>query len=140
MIAVGDQAAQQLDILRIAAREMIAGMAVIALGDRAILAEIVDADHLVAGGQKLLHQIAADEASRAGDQNFHAKIFIPSLFIPSLFIQQTSYGSARQRSTTILPASRSRSKARYCACGVATITMSERVMSSSSGTRPSCGR
>src|SRR3981189_1758487 len=91
MVAVGDQASQQLDILRIALREMIVGMAVIALGDRTVFAEVIE----------------------AGDQYLHAKFFV----------QRTDYGSARQRSTTILPASLPRSNARYCVCGVATITM-----------------
>ena len=64
MIAVGDQVAQQLGILPIALREMIVGMTVIALGNRTVFAEIVDADHLVTGLQQLLDQIAADTTSK----------------------------------------------------------------------------
>ena len=37
----------------------------------AVLGEVVEADDLVAGLQQLFDQIAADEAGRAGDEDFH---------------------------------------------------------------------
>src|SRR5262249_2503199 len=124
-ITVGNQPVQQLDILRIALREMIVRVTVVALGDRTVFAEIIDPDDHVAGREQLLDQIAADEPRRAGDQDLHG---------------EPRSGSARQRSMTILPLSLSRSSERYCVCGVATITTSERARSSSSGVSPSCGR
>src|SRR4028118_2162117 len=39
--------------------------------DHSVLRIVVDADDLVAGLQKLLHDVAGDEPRRAGDQDFH---------------------------------------------------------------------
>ncbi len=72
LVHVGHQRRQQADVLGVALDEAIGGMFERCLLERAVLGEIVEADHFVAGLQQLFHQIAADEAGRAGDQYFHA--------------------------------------------------------------------
>ena len=71
LVAVGGQLAHERNVLGIALHEAIARMVVVRLGQRAVLAEIVEADDLVAGLEQLRDEIAIDEPGGAGDEDPH---------------------------------------------------------------------
>ena len=56
--------AQEGDILGVALVEGIVRMVLVAALDPAVLREVVDADHLVALVEEVLHEVAGDEARR----------------------------------------------------------------------------
>ena len=61
---------QQLDVARVAFDERVArDRSSYACADRAVLREVVEADDLVPAAEQLLHDVAADEPGRAGDQH-----------------------------------------------------------------------
>ena len=72
LVAVARELGHQRDVLGVALDEAVAGMVVVGAPHRAVLAEVVDAHHLVTGGEQLGDQVAADEAGRAGDQDLHS--------------------------------------------------------------------
>jgi hypothetical protein len=74
VVAVGGQLDHELGILGVAFDEAIARMAVEAAADRSVLAEVVDADDLVAGLQQLADEVAADKPGGAGDEDLQSRI------------------------------------------------------------------
>ena len=74
LVALGRELGQQLRVFGVALDQPVAGVVVEAARDRAVLAEVVDADDLVAGQQQVGDKIAADEAGSAGDQYFQSLI------------------------------------------------------------------
>ena len=61
----------QRHILAVAEHEPVVGVAVMGLGDRAVFAEIVDADDMVPMPEQLGDDITCNEAGGSGDQDFH---------------------------------------------------------------------
>jgi hypothetical protein len=69
LVAVRGELCDERRILRIALHEPVARVLVVRLDQRAVLAEVIETDDLVAGVEQLGHQVAVDEAGRAGDQD-----------------------------------------------------------------------
>ncbi len=59
------------DVLGVALDEAVARMVVVRLGQPAVLAEVVEADDLVAGLEQLGDEVAVDEPGGAGDEDSH---------------------------------------------------------------------
>jgi hypothetical protein len=74
LVDVGGELGQERDILGVALHEPIRRVVVVALRHPAVLAEVVDADHLVACLEQLVDEVAADEARGAGDQDLHSRM------------------------------------------------------------------
>ncbi len=74
LVAVGRERPQQPGVLRVALHEPVAGMVVVRTDERPVLAEVVDADDVVAGLEQLGDEIAVDEAGGAGDEDLHVGI------------------------------------------------------------------
>ena len=77
LVAVRRELGQERDVLGVALDEPVARMAVVGLREAAVLAEVVDADDLVARLEQLRHEVAADEPGRAGDEDLHRRIPSP---------------------------------------------------------------
>ena len=92
MVAVGQQVLQQPDVLGVAADEAIAGIGLAGLTQFAVLGEVVQPDDVMALGQQLLDQVAADEAGGPGDQNLH-RLSLPRKSKTSM----TGFAMARPR-------------------------------------------
>jgi hypothetical protein len=71
LIAVGRQFRHQRHVLAVAEHEAVIGVAVMGFGDRAVFAEIVDADDMVPVLEQLGDDITRNEAGGSGDQDFH---------------------------------------------------------------------
>jgi hypothetical protein len=67
LVAVGGELGQQLRVLGVALDKSVARVSVEAALDRSVLAEVVDADDLVAGPQEVGYEVSADEPGCAGD-------------------------------------------------------------------------
>src|SRR5439155_6125595 len=106
VVAIDRQPRQQLSVLGVALHQSIARIAVEGPSDRAVLAEVVDSDHLVTRTQQLGDEVAADESCGAGHENLQGRI---GPVIP-------------QMSTTSRPSS---SSPRYARCGAPTTMTSE---------------
>jgi hypothetical protein len=89
VVAAVEQLRDELGVLRVALDQAVARVRVVGLRDAAVLGEVVEADHVPAVLEQLLHEVAGDEAVRTGDQGFH------STLVPS--------GVAFQMSTTGFP-------------------------------------
>ncbi len=74
LIAVRGQLGQQLRVFRVALDELVAGVVVEAALDRAVFAEVVNADDLVPGLQEVGDEISADEPGGAGDEDLQSRI------------------------------------------------------------------
>src|SRR5207237_9365493 len=74
VIALGRQLCEQLDVLGVTLDQPVARIGVEAALDRPVLAEVVDADHVVARLQQLGDKVAAYETCRSGDENFQSRI------------------------------------------------------------------
>src|SRR5262249_27214968 len=70
VVAVGDELSHQLDVARVTLDEPVVRLAVVGVAAGAVLGVVAHAHHLVAALQQLLYDVAADEARRAGDQDF----------------------------------------------------------------------
>ena len=71
LVAVRGELAQQRRVLGVALDEAVARVVVVALGEPPVLAEVVEADDLVAGLEQFRDEVAVDEAGGAGDQDPH---------------------------------------------------------------------
>ncbi len=69
VVAVHQQLGHERGVLHVRLDQPVVGVVVVAAGDLAVLRVVVDADDGVARLQQLLHDVAADEAGRAADQN-----------------------------------------------------------------------
>jgi hypothetical protein len=69
VVAVGQQAGEQVDVTGVALDQRVVGVVVVGLGELAVLGEVVDADHGVAVGEQALHDIPADEPGRPGHED-----------------------------------------------------------------------
>ena len=116
LVAVHCQLGQEGGVLGVALHQAVGGMAVVGPAHRAVLAEVVDADDRVAGPQQLRHQVAADEAGGAGDEDLQSRMPSPSRF---------------QMSTTVWPLVGSPLYARW---GAARIRVSASARTCSRGT------
>src|SRR5262249_36194925 len=88
LVDVCRQLGHQGDVLRVALDEPVARVDVVGLGQPAVLAEVVEPDHLVARIEQLGDEIAVDEPRGAGDEDLHRRMPDPR---------------APQMSTTSLP-------------------------------------
>ena len=79
LVATQRELAEQVHVLGVALHQLIAGIAVIAALDGTVFAEVVDADNLVLVAQELGHQVAGDEAGRAGDEHLHKRMPCPRI-------------------------------------------------------------
>src|SRR4029078_7102328 len=71
LVAVAGEPLDELGVLDVALDEPVARVVVVRLREAAVLAEVVDADNVVARLEELGHEVAADEARSAGDQDAH---------------------------------------------------------------------
>ena len=71
LIHVAHQFTEQACILGVALNEAVRRMLQRLLMNRAVFGEIIEADDLMTGVEQLFHEIAADEAGGAGDEDFH---------------------------------------------------------------------
>ena len=71
LVDIGCQFRHEPDVLGVAFDEAVAGMVVIRLRQAAVLAEVVEPDHLVPGLEELRDEIAVDEPGGAGDEDPH---------------------------------------------------------------------
>ncbi|GAB3843631.1 hypothetical protein GCM10029963_18930 [Micromonospora andamanensis] len=69
MVAAVEQPGQQIGVAGVPFDEPEPGMPLVALGDRAVLREVVDTHHLVATVEQLRDEIPADEAGRTSYQD-----------------------------------------------------------------------
>ena len=67
MVAVDGKFRQELRVFGVAFDQAVARIVVKCAPHRAVLAEVVDTDNLVAGVNQLGDEISADESGRAGD-------------------------------------------------------------------------
>src|SRR5450759_6033303 len=74
LVAVGSELTEQCHDLGGAADETLARVAVVALGERAVLAEVVDADHVMTGLEELRDKVPADEPGGSGDKDLQSRI------------------------------------------------------------------
>ena len=74
MVALAGELGQQAGVLGVALDKAVASVIVEAPPDRSVLAEVVDADDLVSGLKKVGDEVAADEAGRAGDEDFQRRM------------------------------------------------------------------
>jgi hypothetical protein len=74
LVAVDGQLGEQLGILRVTFDEVVPRIVVVAAPHGAVLAEVVHADHLVPGLEKLGDEISADESGRACQENSQSRI------------------------------------------------------------------
>jgi hypothetical protein len=74
LVAVGSELTEQCHVLGVAADEAVARVAVVALGERAVLAEVVDADHVMTGLEELRDKVPADEPGGSGDKDLQSRI------------------------------------------------------------------
>src|SRR5688572_20825275 len=74
LVDVRRQLGQERHVLGVALDKPIGGMVVVALRHPAVLAEVVDADNLVAVRQELIYEVAADETSGACDEDPHRRM------------------------------------------------------------------
>ena len=71
LVAVGGELAHERGVLGVALDEAVARMVVVGLRQAAVLAEVVEADDLVAGLEQLRDEVAVDEPGGAGDEDPH---------------------------------------------------------------------
>ena len=71
LVAVGGELRHQRGVLRVALDEAIARVVVVRLRQAAVLAEVVEADDLVARLEQVRDEVAVDEAGGAGDKDLH---------------------------------------------------------------------
>jgi hypothetical protein len=74
LVAVGEQVAEQADVLGVALDLAEVGVVTEGPLDGAVLGEVVEADDLMSGPQQILDQIARDEPGRAGDEDLHVRL------------------------------------------------------------------
>src|SRR5207253_11502485 len=72
MVAASRELGQERRILGVAFDQAVPRVVVEGAPDRAVLAEVIDPDHLVAGVQQLGDEVPADESRCASDESFHA--------------------------------------------------------------------
>ena len=72
LVAVGDELAHEWGVLGIALDEPVARMVVVGLREPAVLAEVVEPDHFVAGFEELRNEVTVDEAGSARDEDAHS--------------------------------------------------------------------
>src|ERR1700693_2258211 len=71
MIAVFQEVLEQRDTFGVALHERIQGVFVVRFVDRAILAEIVEPNDLIARLKQFFDEVAADKTGSAGNEYFH---------------------------------------------------------------------
>src|SRR5437016_8546732 len=132
VIAFGYQFLQQSGILGIALDEGVMRMAVIGFLRPAIFAEIIQANNFMSGFQQLFNEIAANKPGGAGDKNLH-RAWRPA----AVATVSAGWRSCQkpQMSTICFPWGIA--SVWYTECGAPKITMSERRMASSRGTKSS---
>src|SRR6266550_677570 len=114
MVAVHRELGQEPGVLGVAVDQAVARIVVKRPRDRAVLAEVVDADHLVPGVEKLGDQVPANKTSCAGDED----------------LQRRMGPVTPQMSTTSRPSS---SSLLYARCGAPTTITSDSRSTLSSG-------
>ncbi len=77
LVAAADQLPEEIHVLGVSLHQPVTRVVVVALADRAVLAEVVQPDDLVTGLQQLGHQVAVDEAGCAGDEDAHQRRIPP---------------------------------------------------------------
>src|SRR5882762_2650518 len=74
LVAVRGQVGHQFRVFGVALNEVVARVLVEAAFDRAVFAEVVNSDNVVAGVQEIGDEISADEPRRASNEDLQSRI------------------------------------------------------------------
>src|SRR5207247_3753037 len=90
-------------VLGVAADETVPGVPPARLRDLSVLGEVIEADDVVAVGEQLLHEVAADEPGGARDEHLHGRRFRrnPKTSTTGLSIARSRYSSWHAPRNTI---------------------------------------
>ena len=83
LVAPAHEVPEQPRVLRVPLDERVLGIVVVAPARGPVLAEVIQAHHLVPGREQLGNEIPADEARRAGDKDPH-QTWIPLPVAPQI--------------------------------------------------------